>query len=107
MFYFLIFLSIGLIILGIILNRDKLEAPSRKQEPTGMTYSELERFHILEKRVEELERLFSIESDLDQEEELRLIEKYESQGYSVDEIGKLLDMSKGEVLLLKKLREDY
>lgn len=108
MFYILIIIGILFIFLGIYINKNSDKSINKNKKDADITsYREVEELYILDKRVAELERLFSIEDDLDREDEVLLIEKYEAQGYSIEEICKLLDMSKGEVLLLKKLKKDY
>lgn len=108
MFIFLIVMSILSILFGIYLNKNnKTSIKSNKNNTDSSSYKDIEKLYILDKRVEELEKLFLFEEDLDREDEIELIEKYEAEGYSIEEICDKLDMSKGEVLLLKKLKKDY
>lgn len=108
MFYFLIIIGIVLIVGGLYLNKKFGQALNRKDKVAdSRSYREVEKLYILEKRVGELEKIFALGEDLDRKDEILLIEKYQEEGYSFDEIANFLDMSKGEVLLLEKLKKNY
>lgn len=106
MFSILIAVGIVFIILGICICRHDTEDYS--QEP-DVPYKNVENLILLEKRVEEIERILSEDVD-EPEDELgyglenyRLLKKYEAENYSIEEICELLNMNKGEVILLKNL----
>ncbi len=127
MFYILIILGILFIVYGVFLEKRTNTLP--KDISTSETYnSEVKATDstIYEKEIDGLkERLESIEEILfsnileenidrstgsteilverDALEKYKIIQKYEKQGKNLDEIAKLLDINKGEVLLLKNL----
>lgn len=125
MFYFLTILGIWLIVLGISNEKDDLKSLF-KQSNENM---DLNRFNQLDKRIEEIEKIIFFSNDfevyLKEQENIEdyntpassvynnssdkyaLIEKYEEEGHSLDEICSLLDMKKGEVILLKNLHKNY
>lgn len=100
---FIILIITGLIFIGIGIKL-KIENPNIKNENN---YKKIEDIEILKKRVGELERYFSLAEDLKKEDTLELIRKYENEGYSIEEISRLLEKSEGEILLLKKLEKNY
>lgn len=113
MFYLLIIFGSSLIILGLFNNnKDKNENLNIKSSnPTD--FQELRK---LEYRIENLENMmFYIEEKEEKEEEkpsdsLKTFEKickYEKENYTLEEISQLLEMNKGEVLLLKNLYKNY
>ncbi len=116
MYTFLIILGVLLIILGIY--ADRIDTPKDTLESQN-SYGEIEELVILEKRVAHIEKILfeDISDDIPLEaeenkaksgfEKYILLRKYESEDYSMEEICKLLNMNKGEVLLLKKLYKNY
>ena len=116
MYNFLIVIGVLLIILGIYV--DRIGQPKDKLESQN-SYDEIEEFVILEKRVAYIEKILfeDVSNDIPLEteenkaesglEKYILLRKYERENYSMEEICKLLNMNKGEVLLLKKLYKDY
>lgn len=52
------------------------------------------------------ERLKKNTRSLNPEEKVKLIKEYEKEGFSIEDICELLDINKGEVLLLKNLYKD-
>lgn len=122
MFYFLITLGIVLIALGIYIEKDNIKT-NEKYNKTALN----DLYH-LNQRIEAIEKIlfFSdpdeydgyIENNTLQEEQpndlpqnslekYERILQYEKKDYSLEEICDLLDMKKGEVLLLKNLYKNY
>lgn len=126
MFYFLIILGCTLIVLGIY-----MDGPKSRVEP-NTSYKDIEELHLLNARIEFLERAFMEEipivGELEEEaedeimeedgsnpeetkayglEKYDLLRKYEEEGHSLEEICILLNMNKGEVILLKNLYKNY
>lgn len=104
MFYLLILIGLLSVGIGVALLKNSNKNINDKED---LSYKEIEEMHLLNKRIEDLERVFLLEEDLGKKDEMELIEKYEEEGYSIEEIARLLNKSKGEVLLLKKLKKSY
>lgn len=131
MFYLLILIGIVFIVLGNILERiyskssEDISADGNDEKKTRNTQATMEskkEIGDLEVRIKTLEEmLFNkiLEEEIgsskskenkkemkvkkDSIEKYKLIIEYEKQNKSIDEIAKLLDINKGEVLLLKSL----
>lgn len=132
MFYFLLIIGISLIFTGIYMEKDNLSIQINEKH----NGPELNELNHLKHRIENIEEiLFLNESDLDggnyisyesveksvsnqmNEEPDKLpqnsferyekILQYEKEKYSLEEICALLEMKKGEVLLLKNLYKTY
>lgn len=129
MFYFLIIIGCILIILGIYMDK-----PKNREKDYTTSYKEVEELYLLNERIEYLERILlqdistieeieeveeieneAMERDMVLEdgslgyglEKYKLLLKYEAEDYSLEDICDLLDMNKGEVLLLKNLYKNY
>mgnify|MGYP007066369840 CR=1 FL=1 len=128
MFYFLITLGIVLIALGIYKERNNIKINETYGKAT------LNDFYHLNQRIEAIEKiLFFSDSDEFDSDTYKFIEnpienssnekldsmpqnslekyekilQYEGDNYSLEAICDLMDMKKGEVLLLKKLYKNY
>lgn len=112
MFYILVVAGISLIVIGI--NKKKNEFKYDVNNSLS-TFERVEDFIELRRRIENLEKtLYYDEPQLEESislsyplQKYKLLCQYEIQNYSMEEICRLLDMKKGEVLLLKNLYKDY
>lgn len=125
MFYFLIILGILLMAVGIYKEKDNLFVKfNEKQEKV-----EFNELYHLNKRIENIEKILFFSDDSDDFEKVweeavgegfhplptpqnslekyERILQYEKEDYSLEEICSILDMKKGEVLLLKNLYKTY
>ncbi len=116
MYSFLILLGLLFIILGIYAHRtEKIDDTSESK----VSYGDIEELVILEKRVAHIEEILfedipeDVELETDENrgetgfEKYMLLKRYEKEGYLLEEICELLNMNKGEILLLKNLYKDY
>ena len=131
MFYFLVAIGISLMVYGIYKEKDNLSILV-KESPNKIELNELNR---LSERIENIEKILFFSDDfeayLNEENEIlkkdnevayeeventisqnsiekyKMILKYEKENHSLEEICSLLDMKKGEVLLLKNLYKTY
>ncbi|MBC8588348.1 hypothetical protein [Paratissierella segnis] len=128
MFYFLMTLGIVLIALGVYKEKNNIKTDEKYGKVA------LNDLYHLNQRIEAIEKILffpdsdefgddtyksiekSIEKSLKEEpqsipqnslEKYERILKYEEDNYSLEEICNLLDMKKGEVLLLKNLYKNY
>lgn len=136
MTYYSTLLTTGVlcILAGVYMKTIKIEEV-KAEEKESLSFAELERMEILNKRLEDLESVLLLgekpldkrdleikntrKKDIDgdlivkkssmfkESEEMILIDKYEKEGKSISEISDLIGRNKGEVLLLQKLMKDY
>ena len=136
MTYYSTLLTTGVlcILAGVYMKTIKVEEV-KAEEKESLSFAELERMEILNKRLEDLESVLLLgekpldkrdleikstrKKDIDgdlivkkssmfkESEEMILIDKYEKEGKSISEISDLIGRNKGEVLLLQKLMKDY
>ncbi len=131
MFYFLVTIGISLIVYGIYKEKDNLSILVKEKH----NKIELNELNHLSKRIENIEKILFYSNDfeayLNEENEIlkkgnevtyeeventisqnslekyKKILQYEKENHSLEEICSLLDMKKGEVLLLKNLYKTY
>lgn len=111
MFGFLII--IGIIFTGIGIKKLKSENIDPEIPKKINFYKEVEKLYLLEKRVAQLEKLYvgildekkRLYGKADSQERYAQLLEYEEQGFSIDEIVEIMQLSKGEILLLKSLYE--
>lgn len=131
MFYFLVTIGISLIVYGIYKEKDNLSILVKEKH----NKIELNELNYLSKRIENIEKILFYSNDfeayLNEENEIlkkgnevtyeeventisqnslekyKKILQYEKENHSLEEICSLLDMKKGEVLLLKNLYKTY
>lgn len=121
MFYLLIISSLSLIILGLFNNKNKdfnLNSMFTKVVNSNESnmINELNELNELKYRVENLENILfydgekeaNIEKDPSNSLKIyKLLCQYEKENYTIEEISEVLEMRKGELLLLKNLYKDY
>lgn len=109
MFYALITIGIIFIIVGV---KNYIPEQEQEQEPPLLTFE----LDDLKFRIENLEKEFyenktrsfedvvaSTDLSFNSVENYKKVREYEKENLSIEEISELLDMNKGEVILLKNL----
>ena len=118
MFYLLIISSLSLIILGLFNNKNKdfnlnsifTKTANHNESNTANELNELKY------RVENLENILFYDNEKEENVEnepsnslkiYKLLCQYEKENYTIEEISQILEVKKGELLLLKNLYKNY
>lgn len=110
MFYILV--SIGIILIVIGISSYKSEEYNNKDnnsaEEVEVDYFIIQEIEDLKYRIENLEKQpTSTDLSFSSVENYKKVLQYEKEDHSIEEISDLLNMKKGEVLLLKNLYKNY